>query len=90
MSSSVYSLSLALTQFDLEVFSHDTDQVPNDLQVDILGELRQSKEHSTQMHRRRVLLKNFKVDGKCLLDYRIVLLGHFAKVDPNSISFFQL
>ena len=37
-----------------------------------------------------MLLQNLKVDCKSLLDYGVVLLGHFAKVDADCISFLQL
>ena len=46
----ISTLRLALAQLHLEVFSHDPDQVPDYLQIDILGELRQAQKDSTQMH----------------------------------------
>ena len=38
------AVSLTFVQLDLEVLAHDSDQIPNDLQVDILDELGESEE----------------------------------------------
>ena len=80
---------VALVKLDFEVLSHHTDQVPNDLQVDILSELRQTKEDGTQMHRLRMLLQNFKEDSQSLLYDCVVVFRHFSKVETNGICFFQ-
>ena len=69
-----FIVSIALVKLDFEVLSHHTDQVPDDLQVDILCELWQSKEDSSQMHRLTVLLQYLKVDSESLFDDLIVIL----------------
>ena len=38
------AVSLTFVQLDLEILAHDSDQIPNDLQVDILNELGESEE----------------------------------------------
>ena len=42
--------SLTLIELNFEILAHDSNQVPNDLQVDILGELGKAEEDGTQMH----------------------------------------
>ena len=81
---------LALRELYLEVLPHHANQVPNDLQVHILGELRQAKEDSSQVNGVIVLLEHFKVDGQGLLDDRIVILGDLAEIESNCIDFLEL
>ena len=42
------------------------------------------------MDRLTVLLKDFKVDCKCLLDDLIVICRYFAQVETDRVSFLQL
>ena len=82
--------SSTFIKLNFEVLPHHSNQIPDDLQVDILRELGQTKEDSTQMHWLTMLLQHFEEDSECLFDDRVVVLWNFTEVKSNGIDFFQL
>jgi hypothetical protein len=77
------------TDLCLEVLSKHTEKVPDDLNVDILTELRNTQEDWTQKRWRVLLLQNLEVDCERLLDDLVVNLGDATKVQAEGISLFQ-
>jgi hypothetical protein len=80
---------MRLEKFNLEVLTHDCDQVPHNLNVHILRELGQTQKDRPQQRRLSLVLDDVEVDRKCFLDNLVIGFRDLSKVQSDSICLFQ-